>query len=125
MAFKYTETPSTPLSEKKLHTLAAASNQGADPYEGVDAWRPGVMKKGELYVQLDFLSLQDRKAAGKTASQYFTTHDEAMKYADERTGRIDTRALAERLQVKARFNDKTGEYEHPKYVTVFRMTRDK
>ena len=111
------------LEAGSLELIIASSEQGADRYPGVDGWRHTSVPAGTRLAQLDFVP--DRvDNPTRTASQFFTTEAEALKHLDPETGKIDARALSERLQVSAFRFGRGDDFQHSSLVTIYETTQD-
>jgi len=89
------------MPESKINAIGAYAFQGEvdGSYKGSDFWQQETLKPGTKLVQLDF---PRGNAETHTSSKFFTTYDELQKHIDPTTGKVDTAALSERLQVKAK-----------------------
>ena len=104
-----------------LHGVNAYAFQGEKAYLGSDHWQTGSAKTGEKLVQFDF----PREAATeKTAGQFFTTYEEFEKHFDPKTGKVDTAALAERLQVGAFRPEEAADFNYAPKVTIYEVTTE-
>jgi len=108
------------MPESKINAIGAYAFQGEvdGSYKGSDFWQQETLKPGTKLVQLDF---PRGNAETHTSSKFFTTYDELQKHIDPTTGKVDTAALSERLQVGAYRPDFKSEYSHSPKVTIYEV----
>jgi len=108
-----------PVRDSKYYPFGAYANQGGQTYQGSDQWGYKVLPTGTILAQLDYLP--NRGELTETASQFFTSASELEKHRDSHTGKINTAALSERLQVMAhRFNPDSA-YNYSPLVSIYEV----
>lgn len=106
------------MTDDKIYPIEASADQGQGSYQGVDNWKTTTLEPGTKIVQLD----HPFHPATETASQYFTTYEELQKHINPETGKVDTAALSERLQVSAfRGDDASQPFLHSPSVRIYEV----